>query len=119
MDTTHDVYSPLHEVERTGLRGKLDTLRSRGLSKVHDVQRVIDDRRTAMKSSARIATRAVRDNARSRATKVQHSMQTSPMKWAGIAAGTGFALGLIGRIADARRKHHRATPEVVIIETGC
>ena len=119
MDTTHDTYSSLHDVERSGMRGRLDTLKSRGLSKVHDIQRVIDDRRTAVKSSALIAKSAMRDGARSGVTKVQDSMRTSPMKWAGIAAGTGFALGLIGRIADARRKHHRATPELVIIETSC
>ncbi|MGZ8730188.1 MAG: hypothetical protein ACXW5U_15310 [Thermoanaerobaculia bacterium] len=55
---------------------------------------------------------------KSRMTKVQDSMRTSPMKWAAIAAGTGFALGLIGRIADARRKHYRASPDLVIIEAG-
>ncbi len=80
---------------------RLDTLKSRGLSKVHDVQRVVSD------------------GAKSRATQMQSSMRTSPMKWAGIAAGSGFAIGLIGRIAQARAKKRHAMPTLVIVESAC
>jgi hypothetical protein len=51
--------------------------------------------------------------------KVQDSMRTSPMKWAGIAAGTGFALGLIGRVAQVRNKRKHAMPTLVIVESTC
>lgn len=85
----------------SGWRDRIDSLKSRGLakvqSKVHDVE----------------------TGAMSQATKVQQSMRTSPMKWAGIAAGTGFALGLIGRIAQARSKRRHAMPALVIVESRC
>ena len=66
------------------------TLKSRGLSKVHDG-----------------------------VTKMQTSMRTSPMKWAGIAAGSGLALGLLGRFLHWRNSHRRMTPDLVIIESAC
>jgi hypothetical protein len=86
---------------RTGFRGKLDELKSRGLSKVQ---------------GARVS---MRDGANGQMTKVRSSMKTKPMLWAGIAAGTGFALGLAGRIADSRRKSRRMYPDLVIIDATC
>ena len=47
------------------------------------------------------------------------TMKTNPMLWAGIAAGSGFALGLAGRIADSRRKNRRMYPDLVIIDATC
>lgn len=69
---------------------KLDELKSRGLEKLRNAQ-----------------------------CTVETSMRTSPMKWAGVAAGTGLALGLAGRIARARSKRQRALPELVIIDASC
>ena len=102
MDTT-DL-----EVPHSGFRGKLDTLKSRGLTKVHDIQRVVNER-----------SLVVRDGAKSQVTKLQESMRTSPMKWAGLAAGSGFALGLLGRFAQARNKRRHELPTLVIVETSC
>jgi hypothetical protein len=102
MDTTRELEGP------GGFRGRLDTLKSRGLSKVHDIQGVISDRKVAL-----------RDNAKSQVTKLEDSMRTSPMKWAAVAAGSGFALGMIGRIAQARAKKRNAMPTLVIVEAGC
>lgn len=79
---------------RTGFRGTLDDLKSRGLSKVHDVQ----------------------SGAKGQVTKVQTSMKSSPMLWAGIAAGSGFALGLVGRFIHWRNDHRRTGPDLVIID---
>jgi hypothetical protein len=58
----------------------------------------------------------VHDGAVKKMSDVQQSMRTSPMKWAGIAAGAGLAMGLIGRIAQARKKHR---PMLVVIEQAC
>ena len=68
----------------------LDTLKSRSLAKVHDG-----------------------------VTQVNDSMRTNPMLWAGVAAASGFGLGLIGRIASWRSHRRRMTPDLIIIETGC
>lgn len=57
--------------------------------------------------------------AKGQVTKVQSSMKTSPMLWAGIAAGSGFALGLVGRFIHWRNYHRRTTPDLVIIDATC
>ena len=93
---------------RSGFRGKLDGLKSRGLSKVHDV-----------KSSLANANVSLRNNVSGQVDRVQSSMKTNPMLWAGVAAGSGFALGLIGRFIHWRNDHRRHGPELVIIEAGC
>ena len=95
---------------RSGFRGRLDDLKSRGIGKVHDVQRSLGDRRVALKSSLD-----------GQVDRVQTSMKTSPMLWAGVAAGSGFALGLIGRFIHWRSDHRRSMrrPELVIIDATC
>ena len=98
---SQEVSSPV----RTGFRGKLDTLKSRSLSKVHDVQSSL--------SSVKVC---VREGVSEKVTQAQTSMKTKPMMWAGVAAGAGFALGLAGRIADSRRKSRRMYPDLVIID---
>jgi|SRR5687768_3333728 len=90
VPVSREIGSPV----RTGFRGKLEDLKSRGLSKVQG---------------------GVHD----KVSKAQTSMKTKPMLWAGIAAGTGFALGLAGRIADSRRNRRRMTPDLVIIDATC
>ena len=115
----HDVGTSLTLPERSGMRGKLDTFKSRGLSKVHDIQRVVHDRGTAMKGSLMTVQSSMRDGARTQVTKMNDSMKVNPMMWAGIAAGAGFGLGLIGRIAHWRNKHRRMMPDLVIIQSGC
>ena len=138
MDTTRDVLLPsgwevesaaLHPPagsvsssgvtmpERGGFRGKLETWKSRGLSKVHDIQRVVSDRCETAKTSLIETRSSVRDGAKSQLTKVQSSMRSSPMLWTGIAAGAGFGIGLIGRIAQWRNESRRVMPDLVIIET--
>lgn len=46
------------------------------------------------------------------------SMRSNPSKWAGIAAGAGLGIGLIGRFLH-HRAHHRHVPAVIIIEAAC
>lgn len=105
--------------ERSGVRGKLDTLKSRGMSKVDDLRRVMNDRATAVKGSLVRTKSTVREGALAQVDKAQASMRTNPMLWAGVAAGAGFGLGLIGRIAQWRHKQHGRMPDLVIIESGC
>jgi ElaB/YqjD/DUF883 family membrane-anchored ribosome-binding protein len=83
----------------SGLRHKVENLRSRGVAAVQSAQRSLSTRVTTTR------------------TKTEDSMRTNPMLWAGIAGGTGFALGLIGRIVHWRT--HRPVPTLVVIETSC
>lgn len=108
---------------RSGMRTKVDDLKSKGLSKLHDVQRTMSDRTSVMKStmhrSVTNAKTSMRTGVDDQMTKMQSSMHTSPMKWAGIAAGSGFAIGMIGRLIHWRNKHQRHMPQLVIIESTC
>lgn len=100
---------PLGDMPRSGFRGRLDDLKSRGVSKVHDVQRVIGERRVALKSSVD-----------GQVDRVQTSMKTNPMLWAGIAAGSGFAIGMVGRVMQWKKKRERRVlPDLVIIDATC
>lgn len=90
------------ETPRSGFRGRLDDLKSRSVSKVHNVQRAIGSNVSMQKD------------------RVQTSMKTSPMLWAGIAAGSGFALGLLGRFVHWRNYHRRSSlPDLVIVDATC
>lgn len=46
------------------------------------------------------------------------TIRVSPAKWAGIAAGAGAGVGLIGRFLLNRGRHSRV-PSIVIIEAAC
>ena len=132
MDTTRELQMPsgsevesaiLHPVEtlpvHSRMRGRLDSLKSRGLSKVHDIQRVVNDRGVAVKESLVRSRTTMRDGAKSQVSRVQDSMRTAPMLWAGVAAGAGFGLGLLGRIASWRSRQKHMQPSLVIIESSC
>jgi ElaB/YqjD/DUF883 family membrane-anchored ribosome-binding protein len=109
--------------ERSDLRGKLDDLKSRSLSRLDDVRRVMSDRTSVIKSNMRhsmtTAKSSMRDGVSTGMTKMQSSMRENPAKWAGIAAGSGFALGMLGRLIHWRSHQHRHAPQLVVIETSC
>ena len=96
----------------SGFRGRLDDLKSRSLSRVTEVRRVMQDRTSVVKANAQRSMTTTM-------AKVQSSMQANPAKWVGIAAGSGFAIGMLGRLMHWRNSHHRHTPQLVVIETSC
>lgn len=118
-DHVHHMETGVTLPESSGMRGKLDSIKSRGLSKVHDIQRMARERSVAMKGSLTTAQTSMRHGAQTQVTKMNDSMKTNPMKWAGIAAGAGFGIGLIGRFAHWRSKQRNRMPALVIIESGC
>lgn len=109
--------------ERSGMLAKLDTLKSQSLSKVQNVKSSVTRSVSSMKSnvnrSLSSAKTSLRSETSTRMSDLQTSMRNSPMKWAGIAAGTGFGLGLIGRFVHWRNKHQHAMPTLVVIERSC
>ncbi len=112
-----------HPPQQPGLRGKLDGLRTRGVSKVHDLQRSVGGRFEVVKRSMSSRAVSLRDGAKTEighgVSSMQSSMRTNPMKWAGIAAATGFGLGMIGRLSQTRAKQRMRMPDLVIIESTC
>jgi len=70
-----------------------------------------------LKSRASTSVRTAR-------TGAEGEMRANPGKWAGIAAGAGLGLGLLGRLLHHRthtkKKHRREhLPGVLIIEASC
>lgn len=107
-------------VKPLGSRSKIDDLKARGMTKMNELKHTLSERTEVMKNSVSRASMSAQSNARHQMMKMQSSMRTSPGKWAGIAAATGFGVGMIGRIAQWRsNKHRTGGHEVVIIEAMC
>ena len=117
-----------------GMRGRIDELKSRAAGKLHalehrahHLQHSVADRGALVKShltgslnrSLTTAKTSVRDGVNGGVSTMKSSMHDSPMKWAGIAAGSGLAIGLLGRIVQWRSRQHRHMPQLVIIESSC
>ncbi|HEX8620269.1 MAG TPA: hypothetical protein VF911_22000 [Thermoanaerobaculia bacterium] len=123
---------------------KLESMRKHSRMKFHDMQHLVDEKSAVMKSqlqrsmttakaqlqeSMAVAKTTMNRSMEQANTTVhtgfndmQSDMKVNPMKWAGIAAGSGFAIGLIGRFIHWRNKHshtHSRMPQLVIIESAC
>lgn len=100
------------EVSRSNvIRTRFGDLKSRSLSKVHDVRKGMTDRTALIKSNVQHSMTTAK-------TSAQRSMRNHPARWAGIAAGSGFVLGLLGRFIQSRNEHRHHMPELVVIETS-
>jgi ElaB/YqjD/DUF883 family membrane-anchored ribosome-binding protein len=128
---------------RSNMKEKLDSLRMQSKMKLQDVQHLMNEKSAVMKSSLQrsmttaksqmqhsmMTARSTMQRSMNQANTSVHTgindmqadMRVNPMKWAGIAAGSGFAIGLIGRIIHWRNKHRHthSMPQLVIIESAC
>jgi hypothetical protein len=132
------------EPKSHGMKEKLDELKLQSRMKLHDMQHLIDRKTADMKQTLQRSMVTTKDTLQRSMTTARSTMERSmyqanttvhtgfndmqadmkvnPMKWAGIAAGSGFAIGLIGRFIHWRNKHrqvHRGVPQLVIIESAC
>jgi ElaB/YqjD/DUF883 family membrane-anchored ribosome-binding protein len=128
---------------KSNVKEKLDSLRTQSRMKLHDVQHAVNEKSAVMKSSLQhsmttaksqvqhslMTARGTMNRSMNQANTSVHTgindmqadMRVNPMKWAGIAAGSGFAIGLIGRFIHWRNKHRHthSVPQLVIIESAC
>jgi ElaB/YqjD/DUF883 family membrane-anchored ribosome-binding protein len=86
--------------------------------KVAAMPRNLRSRSVAKVNDARVAMASVKPRVNAMTMKANDSLRSNPSKWAGIAAGAGLGIGLIGRFLH-HRAHHRLMPAVVIIEAAC
>jgi ElaB/YqjD/DUF883 family membrane-anchored ribosome-binding protein len=131
--------------ERSGsnMKEKLNSLKSQSRTKLHEMQHVMNEKTAVMKSSLERSMSTAKSSMQQSLASARYSMQRSmnqanatvhtglndmqadmkvnPMKWAGIAAGSGFAIGLLGRFIHWRNKHRHVhtMPQLVIIESAC
>jgi hypothetical protein len=99
-------------------RGRIDGLKSKAVELKQSLQRRQSEWKDRAGQSLAVRRAELTSMTRQRSAQMQASMAAEPMKWAGIAAGSGLLLGLIGRYAHWR-KAHRASPTLVVIETSC
>lgn len=128
---------------KASMMEKLDSLRMQSRMKLHDAQHLMSEKSAVMKSTLQRSMMTAKSQmqqkmmeARSTTNRsmiqaktsvhtgfndMQSDMKVNPMKWAGIAAGSGFAIGLIGRYMHWRNNHRqvRGMPQLVIIESAC
>jgi hypothetical protein len=86
--------------------------------KLAAVPRNIKSRSIAKWNDACEAAASVKPRLNAMQVKANDSLRGNPAKWAGIAAGAGLGIGLIGRFVH-HRAYHRRMPAVVIIEAAC
>ena len=131
-----EVLNPMHElppatadVTRGGWMGRVDELKSRGTDLMNHVKHVVTERSHTLSRNVSAKSADMKRMAIERSSsvkpmihdamgKAEREFHTNPTKWAGIAAGASFVIGMIGRELRHRRARRRALPDLVIIETA-
>jgi ElaB/YqjD/DUF883 family membrane-anchored ribosome-binding protein len=120
----------LRGVEAVGtMRHQVDELKHNASVKADGLKRGVIMKTAELKNNVSMKTEEWKQNvsmksdelkrtATMKVADVQQDLHSNPRKWAGIAAGAGLGVGLIGRYLSHRSKR-RHVPHLVIIEAAC
>lgn len=108
------------------MQDKLYHMKSRGIDAMNSMKRDLDqkwmpmanEKLSSMRSGMKMKSDRWQMQMKAKSSQLQMQLRSNPTKWAGIAAGAGFGLGLIGRIMRHRAKR-AVIPHIVIIESTC
>ena len=110
-----------------GMKDKLYHLRSRGIEmmntwksdmneRISTWKPMAQERMTSMRSTVNDQISNLQTRAKGEISNLQSQMKSNPGKWAGIAAGAGLGIGLIGRMLRHRaRMRSEDLPSIVIV----
>lgn len=101
-----------------GWRGRLSSLKERGLERMDSVRGGMLDRFSTMRGGMTQRMSTLRAGFEDRVSGVSRELRDHPAKWAAVAAGAGVGLGFAGRmLMRLRARAQRELPSIVIIET--
>lgn len=98
-----------------GMKDKLYHLRSRGMETWGSVRSDMSDRVSTWTPMVRDRVTTMRSSVMDRISSLRGAMKSNPGKWAGIAAGAGFGIGLVGRLMRHRSRMTDDMTSIVIV----
>jgi|ERR1051325_10201411 ElaB/YqjD/DUF883 family membrane-anchored ribosome-binding protein len=100
------------------MQHQVDELKHNASMKADELKQGVMTKTAELKRNVSMKSEELKRTATTKVADVQHDLHSNPRKWAGIAAGAGLGIGLIGRYLSHRSKR-RHIPHLVVIEATC
>ncbi|HEX9161546.1 MAG TPA: hypothetical protein VF980_07540 [Thermoanaerobaculia bacterium] len=97
---------------------KLYHMKSRGKERIESWKRTVNSKLESVKPIAQQRVSSLRDEVKGQMSSLHMKMRSNPQMWAGIAAGAGLGLGIMGRIMRHRVKQRMPLPHIIVIEAA-